>query len=330
MKKVMTIHNKVIRENIKKYKGFEVKTHLDCFMIAFQCPLDAVACCTAIQKELVVCEWTSDTMAFPDMQSIVWNGQVIYKGPRVRMGMHFGQDIDAQFDPTTKRYDYYGTTVNKASRIEKVSSGGRVYISAETYQSIKNIALQEFKPLLTRKLSTSNLESYSTLSFKQSVVKGEIVFENIGERELKGLEGKHAVYWVKDLSNLRYAYIEQFEMSQRPPSLIGLTIPVAIIDPSDKEKYEIYQAISNCLYDPSKMTLEEKAILLQRLILFPKEKERNRWTTHPNTSLLKYVSNFLLNYSLIGYGSPQLGQMRKPPPSPRTPRRLMEMFSINQ
>ncbi|KAF0972134.1 hypothetical protein FDP41_009830 [Naegleria fowleri] len=326
MKKVMTIHNRVVRENIKKHKGYEVKTHLDCFMIAFQCPLDAVACCMTIQKELLACEWTPDMMAFPDMQEVVWNEQVIYKGPRVRMGMHFGHDIEAQYDSTTKRFDYFGTTVNKASRVEKVSSGGRVYISAETFHTIQNMTINGFKPLMTRRPSLNNLESNITTNFKQSILKGDIMFENVGERELKGLEGKHTIYWVKDMSNLRYAYIEQFEMSQRPPSLMGRIIPVAVIDSSDGDKYELYEAVTQCLADPSKMNEEEKSILLQRIILFPKERERNRWLTFPSTALLKFVTNFLLNYALIG----NVGLKRHPPPSPRTPRRLFEIFNINQ
>ncbi|KAG2383389.1 hypothetical protein C9374_004060 [Naegleria lovaniensis] len=330
MKKVMSIHNRVVRMNIKKHKGYEVKTHLDCFMIAFQCPVDAVACCMAIQRELVECEWTNDMMAFPDMQQVVWNEQIIYKGPRVKMGMHFGNDIDAQFDSTTRRFDYFGTTVNKASRVEKVSSGGRVYISAETFQSIRNMTYHEVKPAITRRPSMSYLESYNTSGFKQSILKGEITFENVGERELKGLEGKHTIYWVKDMSNLRYAYIEQFEMTQqRPPSLIGRTIPVAVIDPSEREKYELFEALTQCLADPTKMSEDEKSILLQRILLFPHEIERNRWITNPNTAVLRFVSNFLMNYSLSGITSPQLGS-RKPLPSPRTPRRLFEIFNINQ
>ncbi|KAF0972085.1 hypothetical protein FDP41_009781 [Naegleria fowleri] len=321
MKKVMNIHNRVVRENIKKYKGYEVKTHLDCFMIAFQCPFDAVACCMAIQKELLSCEWTTDMMAFPDMQEVVWNEQVIYKGPRVRMGVHFGYDIEAQYDSRTKRFDYFGTTVNKASRIEKVSSGGRVYISAETFHSIQNMTFHEFKPAIAGRPSLNNFESSVIMNFKQSILKGEVTFKNVGERELKGLEGKHTIYWVKDMTQLRYAYIEQFEMSPRPPSLMGRIIPVAVIDSSDRDKYELYEAITQGLSDPSQMKEDELSVLLQRIILFPNELERNRWITAPNTALLRFVTNFMLNYNLR--------LKREPPSTPKTPKRLFEIFNIN-
>ena len=57
-----------------------------------------------------------------EMDPAVWNGL------RVRIGMHYGYG-DIKLDPTTKGYDYYGTVVNTAARIESVCHGGQIGIS---------------------------------------------------------------------------------------------------------------------------------------------------------------------------------------------------------
>ncbi|KAG2379277.1 hypothetical protein C9374_007416 [Naegleria lovaniensis] len=312
MKKAMNIQNKVMRHNVRRFRGYEVKTHLDCFMMAFSDPIDAVACCMQIQKDLLECQWTNDMMAFPDMQPVVWNGHVVYNGPRVRMGIHYGSDIQAQFDPTTRRYDYFGTTVNKASRVARAcESGGRVYISEETFQFILHV-ISEFKPM-SRKESFSNLEVLNSHSyhFKHAVSRGQIVFESVGEYKLKGLEGKHTIYWVKDLHNARSEYIEQFEMisAQRPSSLQLTNSPPFRIDLSEKAKYDFKVAIENALNNPSKLSEDEKSILIQRFVLWSVNDSnditstsnyRDKWMEHPDTSLMKFIVDLLSHDEIKG------------------------------
>lgn len=50
-------------------------------------------------------------------------------GLKVRIGVHFGEG-EVKFDDVTKGYDYFGTTVNTASRIESAGHGGQTLISA--------------------------------------------------------------------------------------------------------------------------------------------------------------------------------------------------------
>ena len=51
-----------------------------------------------------------------------------WNGLRVRVGIHCGYG-EIRYDPVTKRYDYYGTVVNTAARIESVCHGGQIGIS---------------------------------------------------------------------------------------------------------------------------------------------------------------------------------------------------------
>ena len=52
----------------------------------------------------------------------------LWNGLRVRVGVHYGT-AQAIFDEVTRGYDYYGTVVNAASRIESVAHGGQVVVS---------------------------------------------------------------------------------------------------------------------------------------------------------------------------------------------------------
>ena len=49
----------------------------------------------------------------------------VWGGLRVRVGINTGP-CDVVFDEVTKGFDYYGTTVNTAARVEAVGHGGQV------------------------------------------------------------------------------------------------------------------------------------------------------------------------------------------------------------
>ena len=53
-----------------------------------------------------------------------------WRGLRVRVGLHYGQ-ANIILDEVTKGYDYYGTVVNAASRIESVAHGAQVSLSPQ-------------------------------------------------------------------------------------------------------------------------------------------------------------------------------------------------------
>jgi hypothetical protein len=52
----------------------------------------------------------------------------MYKGLRVRMGVHVGEPRMAK-DPTTRKMDYYGPPVNAAAHITAMAHGGQVVVS---------------------------------------------------------------------------------------------------------------------------------------------------------------------------------------------------------
>jgi class 3 adenylate cyclase len=98
-------HNALIREQLRAYDGYEVKTMGDGFMVAFQSAKKALDCAVAIQN------------AFDGHNAA--NGEHV----KVRIGLHAGEAIkDGD--------DFYGKNVIMASRVAGKAVGGEILVSS--------------------------------------------------------------------------------------------------------------------------------------------------------------------------------------------------------
>ena len=59
-----------------------------------------------------------------------------WHGLRVRVGMHYGMG-DIKLDPVSFGYDYYGTVVNTAARVESACHGGQIGTTQEVFNALK-------------------------------------------------------------------------------------------------------------------------------------------------------------------------------------------------
>ena len=133
-------YHAMVREQVALHSGFEVKQTGDGFMIAFSSPARAVQCAADIQRA---------------MASLGQNH--VSHQLRVRIGLNSG-------DAIREGYDFFGHTVNLASRIADRADGGQVFVSEAT-----------------------------------RVLAGQIAgarFVDIGRRRLRGLRGRHRLYEV--------------------------------------------------------------------------------------------------------------------------------------
>jgi eukaryotic-like serine/threonine-protein kinase len=103
-------HNRVVRDEVKAYGGFEVKSQGDGFMIAFPSARRAIECARAIQDAIA-----RELRDHPD-------------GPiRVRIGLHTGEAI-------REEADFYGKNVVIAARIADEARGGEILASSVVKQ----------------------------------------------------------------------------------------------------------------------------------------------------------------------------------------------------
>lgn len=97
-----------VREQVNRHGGFEVKQTGDGFMIAFASPKRAIQCAAEIQRSLAR-----------------HNEQQAGRPLRVRIGLNSG-------DAIREGDDFFGHTVNIASRIVDRAEGGQVLASEAT------------------------------------------------------------------------------------------------------------------------------------------------------------------------------------------------------
>jgi class 3 adenylate cyclase len=117
MSLAMEQHNTVIREQIRKTGGYEVKTEGDSFMVAFHSPVSAVWFCCFVQEALLRAQWPPGILKSAySMEEYDSAKNLIYRGLRVRMGAHVGKP-QCRYDPLTNRMDYIGSMVIRAAKI---------------------------------------------------------------------------------------------------------------------------------------------------------------------------------------------------------------------
>jgi class 3 adenylate cyclase len=98
-------HNALIRDQIRAYDGFEVKTMGDGFMVAFQSAKKGLECAIAIQRAFAERNAT-------DSEHV-----------KVRIGLHAGEAIK-------EGDDFYGKNVIMASRVAGKANGGEILVSS--------------------------------------------------------------------------------------------------------------------------------------------------------------------------------------------------------
>ncbi|KAJ9471624.1 Adenylate cyclase [Diplonema papillatum] len=138
MKQALRIHNKVLRAMIRQFDGYEVKTIGDSFMVAFGTLEAAVSFGLAAQVSLYEQEWPAELMTLPQCASIAeaWNGL------RIRVGVHYGK-VEVEKNAVNDRFDYHGTTVNKAARLEGACTLGGVAMDREAAETVRERFVNE-------------------------------------------------------------------------------------------------------------------------------------------------------------------------------------------
>ncbi|KAK2073031.1 hypothetical protein P8C59_007343 [Phyllachora maydis] len=195
MRSAIKLHNEVMRRQLRRIGGFEVKTEGDAFMVSFPTATSALLWCFAVQMQLLEVNWPSEMLNSVHCQpGYDKDNNLIFRGLSVRMGIHWGEPL-AEPDPVTRRMDYYGPMVNKASRISATADGGQIAVSSdfimeiqrclETYQETGGLSEDAFDEDTFAKAIRSELRSLSSQGFE---------VKEMGERKLKGLENPEFVY----------------------------------------------------------------------------------------------------------------------------------------
>jgi adenylate cyclase len=107
---VLNRHNEIIRRNVRRWSGREVKNQGDGFMLTFPGARRALRCMIAVQQEL-------DASELEDLEGSV----------RIRVGVHTGEVISAGDD-------IFGRHVMMAARVAGHALGREILVSALVYE----------------------------------------------------------------------------------------------------------------------------------------------------------------------------------------------------
>lgn len=117
------------------------------------------------------------------------NGELIYRGLSVRMGLHWGTPICEQ-DPVNHRMDYLGPVVNRAARVSGVAEGGQITASADAIEVLQAMlnSSSEHEDDSDNPLVDPNQLDAATKRDIAAIKQLGFTIKEMGEHKLKGLE----------------------------------------------------------------------------------------------------------------------------------------------
>lgn len=195
MRSAIKVHNELMRRQLRRIGGYEVKTEGDAFMVSFPTATSALLWCFAVQIALIDVDWPQEILNSVNCQEVYDKDKnLIFRGLSVRMGTHWGEPL-CEVDPITHRMDYYGPIVNKASRVSACADGGQITVSSdfiseiqrclETYQDTNSSLDDTFEEDTFAQAVRKELRNLSSQGFE---------VKEMGEKKLKGLENPEVVY----------------------------------------------------------------------------------------------------------------------------------------
>jgi len=213
MRTAVTMHHQLLRRHVRICGGYEVKTEGDAFMVAFTAVSAALLWCSSVQMLLLDEPWPKEILDLPEGREVRdANGTRIARGLSLRMGIHCGTPV-CEMDLVSRRMDYYGPMVNRASRVANSAAGGQILLSSDALRELR-VEENSLDPQLV-----------STVEFLQSF---EPEYINVGEKKLKGLEIPEvmtAVYPQKLLGRLNVPTAAEQEQSAVAPIEDGMEQP---------------------------------------------------------------------------------------------------------
>jgi adenylate cyclase len=200
MRSAIKMHNELMRRQLRIIGGYEVKTEGDAFMVAFPTVTSALLWAFTTQIQLIDVQWPSEILNSVNGQEVCdGDGNVIFRGLSVRMGIHWGAPV-CETDPVTKRMDYFGPMVNRSSRISSVADGGQITVSADFIAEIQRLLETHMES--DRNGSTGSEETMMADDPIAQQIRRELrslssqgfEVKDLGERRLKGLENPEYIY----------------------------------------------------------------------------------------------------------------------------------------
>lgn len=283
MQTAMRMHNFLLRRQLRNIGGYEVKTEGDAFMVSFQSVTSALLWCFQVQLQLLTENWPQEILESEDGKEIYSErtGELMYRGLSVRMGIHWGRPV-CEADPITRRMDYFGPMVNRASRIQSAAEGGQILVSRDVLAELRTwfgsagdvqrrSELAEDEGDMTD--LTKAFEDGTYLLHDPNVSRDVVLlrrlgysFFDVGEHRLKGLETPEHLISVYPKGLLSRCSNQIESGTARPTSILRTTAALEEIVDADGA-----EAPSGALVSKASDTVEATSVPLVQATLAPVE-----------------------------------------------------------
>jgi adenylate cyclase len=219
MRSAIKLHNELMRRHLRIIGGYEVKTEGDAFMVAFQTVTSALLWTFTMQSQLLDVPWPQEIINSVHGQEVLdADGNRIFRGLSVRMGIHFGQPVCEQ-DPVTGRMDYFGPMVNRSARIQSVADGGQITVSSDFIAEIQRLLETHIEIDRTNSAGSEDAMGDEMIS---SAIRRELrslssqgfEVKDLGQRNLKGLENPEYIYLMYPHSLAARLVVQQQQQAQ--------------------------------------------------------------------------------------------------------------------
>ena len=113
----LSLYAAAIRWLLLVMGGYECAEDDGTFMVAFASADAAVEWCLMAQQVLQDLSWPAAVLELPGAEEVCDQlGNVVFRGPRVKMGLYRGAPTRVMPHSRTGRADYFGPLVNRAAR----------------------------------------------------------------------------------------------------------------------------------------------------------------------------------------------------------------------
>ena len=169
MASCMKLHHSCLYDALKECHGYLSYTEGDAFFVAFHFAQDAVKWSLLVQQRLLHLPWPRELLDQPAGAEVVKGGQLLFRGLRVRIGIHSGVAELSEGNKATAKVTYSGKAPNLTRMVCDSGDGGAVIITGSSLTASDDNTLADASPFhcgiynLLSKAKSSESKSVDTI-----------------------------------------------------------------------------------------------------------------------------------------------------------------------
>ena len=149
---VQQAHDSLLRDLIAAFGGYEINTEGDAFHAAFPEAAAAVRFCLEVQYQMMEVDWPRGVLRAPACRAVAApGGGWAYRGPRVRMGVHWAGEgsAAAHVHALTKHRVDSGPAFQVTRDLCEAAAGGQVLLSHAAWERLRGARADAAFPVVS-------------------------------------------------------------------------------------------------------------------------------------------------------------------------------------